>query len=789
MSSTVRWSGRRLASSVRSMLGAMRRVTLATGAGKISRAATAPDLFERLEQRSLMAGTPLPTLAQLESPNNSVVRFETSLGDIDIELFNNATPNTVANFLNYTTSGRYDNSFFHRSAHNEPQGTNPQPGSPRPTQPRDRRFVLQGGGFLFDDRRAPELRGLATDAPINQEGVPRSNTERTLSMARLGQQPDSATSQFFFNLGDNNFLDTVDGAGRGFTVFARVIQGWDVVLAISDLQRWNLTNNSAFASATGGAQGAMSEVPVLPGYAGGAVTNSTLVTINNAEIIKPANFAGFFASEVFMPEGQRTNTATETLRLTNPNNVTASYQVIVRYESGLRDNVIASGSLNAGTSLTIPVSSATDQSIALIRSDAPYSIVVQSALTDGATEPRPLAASFDRTDFGSDTSENFYDRAGLSDAAMQTWTFARVERNALSREFVVWQSLSDQPATVQVNFFTTTGQQTANFIFNLDAYRRGGVEFFSLGLADGLYAVRVTSTRPIVAMLSDWDIATPRPTPVLSSTPGWSTIGTNNPGTFAAIGEVSRRDGWQNTLSLFNNTDNPSSVTIFFPRTGGGGIERSQVVFARSRLDVDIDAENTAVPVGERFGIRLISAEPVSAQLTSINTATRNNPGPRTDGSSTFLSSAVGSFAFLGSGGLSDPARAGTSLTETVSVYNPFVLNATTGTFSFRLRYHFADGTTIDTGVFTPDSQSRIDILTNSVADVFAKINSGAQFRSYGISVLGQVTQGVTTTPVAGVAQLTRVDTENGTAFTANAQYSGTMRQLSNSFFTDQGGI
>jgi hypothetical protein len=70
---------------------------------------------EQLENRSMLAGSPLPTISQLESPTNTVVRFETNQGDFDVELFNGAAPNTVANFLNYVRSGRYDQTFVQRS--------------------------------------------------------------------------------------------------------------------------------------------------------------------------------------------------------------------------------------------------------------------------------------------------------------------------------------------------------------------------------------------------------------------------------------------------------------------------------------------------------------------------------------------------------------------------------------------------------------------------------------------------------------------------------------------------
>lgn len=118
---------------------------------------------------------------------------------INVELFDRQAPQTVANFLNYVTSDRYDNTIFHRL---------------------DNDFVLQGGGFRFN-RTAngqTQLPAVTTDPPVTNE-FGRSNTLGTIAMAKLDGNPNSATSQFFFNLANNTSLDTMNG---GFTVFGRI---------------------------------------------------------------------------------------------------------------------------------------------------------------------------------------------------------------------------------------------------------------------------------------------------------------------------------------------------------------------------------------------------------------------------------------------------------------------------------------------------------------------------------------------------------------------------------------
>jgi uncharacterized protein (TIGR03437 family) len=126
-----------------------------------------------------------------------VVRFRTSLGDIDVILLTNSAPRTVQNFLNYVNRGAYNNSFFHRSV----------PG-----------FVIQGGGFRWQNA-TPNVVAIPEDPPIRNE-FRVSNTRGTLAMAKLGSGPDTATNQWFFNLANN--ASNLDNQNGGFTVFGRV---------------------------------------------------------------------------------------------------------------------------------------------------------------------------------------------------------------------------------------------------------------------------------------------------------------------------------------------------------------------------------------------------------------------------------------------------------------------------------------------------------------------------------------------------------------------------------------
>jgi peptidyl-prolyl cis-trans isomerase B (cyclophilin B) len=133
-----------------------------------------------------------------------MVRLETSLGDIVIELNSAKAPITVANFKNYVKSGFYDGTIFHRVIMD---------------------FMIQGGGFT------PEMKLKHTQATIRNEADNKLvNKKYSVAMART-DDPHSATAQFFINVKDNPFLDhkAPSGSNWGYAVFGKVIQGMDVV--------------------------------------------------------------------------------------------------------------------------------------------------------------------------------------------------------------------------------------------------------------------------------------------------------------------------------------------------------------------------------------------------------------------------------------------------------------------------------------------------------------------------------------------------------------------------------
>lgn len=141
--------------------------------------------------------------------DRAIVQLETSMGTIIIRLFPDEAPNTCKNFLSYVNEGYYNNTIFHRVIDG---------------------FIIQGGGFNKD------LKAKKTKEPIrNESRKGLSNIKGTVSMA-LTIDNNSAASQFFFNLANNKDLDYTTQKGKGYTVFAEVIDGKRVLEKIQKVR-------------------------------------------------------------------------------------------------------------------------------------------------------------------------------------------------------------------------------------------------------------------------------------------------------------------------------------------------------------------------------------------------------------------------------------------------------------------------------------------------------------------------------------------------------------------------
>jgi peptidyl-prolyl cis-trans isomerase A (cyclophilin A) len=137
-----------------------------------------------------------------------MVKLETSMGDIVVELNRMRAPASVNNFLRYVLDGHYDDTIFHRVMPD---------------------FVVQGGGYTEDFTEKP-----LHDPVINESGNGLANQVMTIAMARF-DNPHSATSQFYFNLKNNDALNP-SSKRWGYTVFGEVIEGQEVIEAIAAVE-------------------------------------------------------------------------------------------------------------------------------------------------------------------------------------------------------------------------------------------------------------------------------------------------------------------------------------------------------------------------------------------------------------------------------------------------------------------------------------------------------------------------------------------------------------------------
>jgi cyclophilin family peptidyl-prolyl cis-trans isomerase len=163
------------------------------------------------------------TICALPSPAGAErVRMITTLGNIDIELFEDLAPLTVANFLSYMDARAYNGTVIHRS---------------KPD------FVIQGGGYYYQNN---DFILVDKKEPIVNE-YHLSNTRGTIAMAKVADNPDSATCEWFFNLVDNSA--NLDNQNGGFTVFGQVTEESLAVMdAIATVQPYNVSQRygSAF---------------------------------------------------------------------------------------------------------------------------------------------------------------------------------------------------------------------------------------------------------------------------------------------------------------------------------------------------------------------------------------------------------------------------------------------------------------------------------------------------------------------------------------------------------------
>jgi cyclophilin family peptidyl-prolyl cis-trans isomerase len=154
-------------------------------------------------------GSKMQSVEPPKKASKPIVELETSMGNIEIELYPEKAPKTVKNFLEYVNSGFYNGTVFHRVI---------------------KGFMVQVGGFDKDMEQKKTLSPISIES---NNGL--KNDRGTIAMARTSN-PNSATSQFFINAKDNDFLNYTSSTpqGYGYAVFGKVIKGMDTVNKIEN---------------------------------------------------------------------------------------------------------------------------------------------------------------------------------------------------------------------------------------------------------------------------------------------------------------------------------------------------------------------------------------------------------------------------------------------------------------------------------------------------------------------------------------------------------------------------
>ncbi len=205
----------------------------------------------------------------VDPDSDAAVRMVTSKGNLDVILHQSLTPATVANFLGYATRGDYTDVLFHRA----PTG-----------------FVIQGGGYK--SYASPDVFEAVTAQPpvLNEPGI--SNVAGTIAMAKVADNPDSATSEFFFSLGDN--AANLDNQNGGFTVFGRVsassLSGTLTTLAYVPVANYDVKLRSGGVTPSS-ANFAFSDMPIDQTPPPPAVDQTKLIKILSVDSLPVLSYA------------------------------------------------------------------------------------------------------------------------------------------------------------------------------------------------------------------------------------------------------------------------------------------------------------------------------------------------------------------------------------------------------------------------------------------------------------------------------------------------------------------
>lgn len=327
-----------------------------------------------------------PIIPTVVDPGNPIVQLSTARGELLVQLYPLKAPNTVANFLKYVDSDAYDYSFFHRSVHD---------------------FIIQAGGSFVNtsQQNSSTIESITSFGTVQNEPND-SNTRGTIAMAKVDGDPDSATSEWFFNLGDNSA--NLDQQNGGFTVFGKVLDpSMEVVDGIAALPISDQSTTLGFG-----------ELPVFKKPAEGqSLMLQDLVLIYSASryrfsVIKPLTGvkASIYKSVLVLePDGRPTGTSGSiTIRAATPDGRTLDFPVLV--DVGTNHPMLANGVGTKAVTVTedkpmdisVPVNNPDNSPLAWAVSPEPTKGVIER-LTDARSGTIVFRYTPNRNAVGTDT--------------------------------------------------------------------------------------------------------------------------------------------------------------------------------------------------------------------------------------------------------------------------------------------------------------------------------------------------------------------------------------------------
>lgn len=360
------------------------------------------------------------------------------------------------------------------------------------------------------------------------------------------------------------------------------------------------------------------------------------------------------AFEMYFPEGFASDAIFEQISISNANAGSADWSLEARYETGTRDQVIASGQLAADTRTDVTISDPASPQSRVVRAGEPFALVLRST--------QALSASFTHGDFGDVLGAPF------TSETSDTWSFADVRVGAgANLAFVLYYNPGTGPVDVTLTLYSSSGVVTS-VTQTLEGQRRGGWALADIpGLADGHYSALVTSSAPIVASTSGYGVGATRGMATLGDAHGGSTTGfiptINLAERFddADAGGVPIAPSHDATVSILNSGPSDASVTLTFVTNSPAiaPVTQGVVVPAGRRLEVDASAISLS-PIFD-YALAFSSDMPVTLSVSA------NGASGGAGAQASSAAASIWTFA----GGEMLTGRAGNGILENVHVYNP----------------------------------------------------------------------------------------------------------------------